>query len=131
MLQEKHISLHRQEDGRATANACCPSKETVGASSPQPFLPRRTGRALALPIACLVGQVATVSGIAQARLSTRSGTPSWIDNRFRNTAKCQLATILGISCWNVNLLRTTGKSDNQSRIKSQLTTCIRNKENEV
>ena len=67
MLQEKHLSLYRQEDGRATANACCPSKETVGASSPQPFLPRRAERALALPIACHAGQVPTVSGIAQAK----------------------------------------------------------------
>ena len=64
MLQEKHISLHRQEDGRATANACCPSKETVGALSPQPFLPRRTERALALPVDCHAGHVPTISGTA-------------------------------------------------------------------
>ena len=120
MLQGKHISLHRQEDGRATANACCPSKETVGASSPQPFLPRRAERALALPIACHAGQVPTVSGIAQAKLSTMSGILFWSDNHVRNSEKCLLSTELGMRCWNVNHLRTTVKSDNQSRIKPRI-----------
>ena len=120
MLQGKHISLHRQEDGRATANACCPSEETVGALSPQPFLPRRAERALALPIACHAGQVPTVSGTAGKKTSTTLGILFWSDNHVRNSGKCPLSTGLGIRCWNVNHLRTMGKSDNQSSIKPQV-----------
>ena len=73
-----------------------PSKETVGASSPQPFLPRRTARALALPIAGYSEQVSTSPGIADGEPSTASGILFWVSTNLGITRKGILTTTLGI-----------------------------------
>ena len=73
------------------------SEESLGALSPQPILPRRTGRALALPDEPYTKRVSTISGIAEKttatfsgireireRVSTETGTKAKTDNLCRN-----------------------------------------------
>jgi hypothetical protein len=73
------------------------SEESLGALSPQPILPRRTGCALALPDEPFAEWVSTISGIAEKttatfsgirlireNVSTETGTKAKTDNLCRN-----------------------------------------------
>ena len=135
----KCLSLHRQEDGCTTANArSILTEEPVGASSPQPILPRRAERALALPAACHADGVPPYQEQQPNQVSTVSGQGFWCDNHFRNKGTSVYRTrnkvidwqpTLGIKTKNVNPVRNNKQNCQPKSVHSNVSTWFHCSEN--